>query len=139
MPRCSPPISGPTCFFLRLRLFSWWAARAKATVPRAVANRTFRRPGVSRSCENADCRERGRQLSDLPGELLRGTGSTKEQGAYRALGILVDQGDSHLREGTWPAALKCGPQRCKERAGDGKMTMPRRSTWGPAGHDQQLQ
>lgn len=59
MPRCSPPISGPTCFFFRRRLFSWWAARAKATVPRAVAKRTFRRPGVNRSWEKADCRRRG--------------------------------------------------------------------------------
>lgn len=54
VPSCSPPISGPTCFFFRRRLFSWWAARAKATVPRAVAKRTFLRPGVNRSWENAD-------------------------------------------------------------------------------------
>lgn len=53
------PSSGPTCFFRLPRLFSWWAARAKATVPRAVAKRTFRRPGVNRSCENADCAGEG--------------------------------------------------------------------------------
>lgn len=58
-PSCSTPRSGHTCFFRRLRRFSWWAARAKATVPRAVANRTFLRPGVSRSWEKADCREGG--------------------------------------------------------------------------------
>lgn len=57
VPSCSLPISGPTCFFFRRRLFSWWAARAKATVPRAVAKRTFLRPGVNRSWENADWRE----------------------------------------------------------------------------------
>ena len=82
VPRCSPPISGPTCFFFRRRLFSWWAARAKATVPRAVAKRTFRRPGVNRSWENADCRARGRRLVTAPWESCPGS---TWQGTHQAL------------------------------------------------------
>lgn len=46
-PGFSPPLSAVICFFLCFLLFSWWAARARATVPSAVANRTLRRPGES--------------------------------------------------------------------------------------------
>lgn len=134
VPRCSPPISGPTCFFLRRRLFSWWAARAKATVPRAVAKRTFRRPGVNRSWENADCRQRGRQPVTSPQESPEAGGAAR--GGALGKGDTSDKGDicwpgTMLRrppqEGaTWPAPLKRGAQRCKEGIGDGKMAMPRR-------------
>lgn len=40
-------------------------------MPRAVAKRTFRRPGVNRSWEKADCRKRGRRLGYISLEELR--------------------------------------------------------------------
>lgn len=76
-----------------------------------------------RECRLQDKRETAGYIS--PGELLRGAQRNREH--TRPLGIFVDQvqwGDSHLKRGDLAAALKCGPQRCKERAGDGKMMMP---------------
>lgn len=43
-----------TCFRFLPRLFSWWAVRARATLPSAVANNTFFKLGVSFSWENID-------------------------------------------------------------------------------------
>lgn len=37
------------CFLFLPRLFSWWAVRARATLPSAVANSTFFKLGVSLS------------------------------------------------------------------------------------------
>lgn len=41
-----------TCFLFLPRLFSWWAVRARATLPSAVANSTFFKFGESFSWEN---------------------------------------------------------------------------------------
>lgn len=42
------------CFLFLLRRFMWCAVSAKATEPSAVANSTFFRLGVRRSCEKID-------------------------------------------------------------------------------------
>lgn len=46
-----------TCLRFLPLLLSWWAVKARATLPSAVANSTFFKLGLSFSWENIDCRQ----------------------------------------------------------------------------------
>lgn len=52
-----PSFAFIVCFLFLPRLLSWWAVRARATLPSAVANNTFFKLGVSFSWENIDCKK----------------------------------------------------------------------------------
>lgn len=60
-----PSFAFIVCFLFLPRLFIWWAVRARATLPSAVANNTFFKLGVSFSWENIDCRQGGKRYRDL--------------------------------------------------------------------------
>lgn len=66
-----PTVFGPSftwsaCFLFLPLLFSWWAVRASATLPSAVANSTFFRLGESLSWEKIDWKQEGwREMSDF--------------------------------------------------------------------------
>lgn len=47
-----------TCLRFLPRLFSWWAVKARATLPSAVANSTFFKLGLSFSWENMDFKQK---------------------------------------------------------------------------------
>lgn len=51
------------CFLFLPRRFSWWAVRARATLPSAVANSTFFKLGVSFSWEKMDCKQTKKKKS----------------------------------------------------------------------------
>lgn len=82
-----------------------------------------------RECRLQEKRETAIYIS--PGEVQvrqscprkhKGTGTHQALGGYL---LTRNNGETATsREGNWPAPLKCGPQRCKERTGDGKMMMP---------------
>lgn len=54
-----------TCFLFLPRLFNWWAVRARATLPSAVANRIFFRLGLNFSWENIDWDMTDREIKEL--------------------------------------------------------------------------
>lgn len=58
-----PSFPCAACFRFLPRLLSWWAVRASATLPSAVANNTFFKLGVSFSWENMDWKQIGSDIS----------------------------------------------------------------------------